>query len=44
MPSLTISGKKKYIADLSKHLRKEHPSTKKRMKVKLKRKLKGGNK
>lgn len=33
MPSLTIKGSKKYISYLSKHLIKEHPSTKKRMSV-----------
>ncbi len=30
---LIIKGPKKYIVPLSKHLKKEHPSTKKRMRV-----------
>ena len=34
MAQLTIKGKKKYIKYLSEHLKKEHPSTKKRMSVK----------
>ena len=34
MAQLTIKGNKKYIKYLSKHLKKEHPSTKKRMNVK----------
>ena len=38
MSKIVISGNKKYIENLSKHLKKEHPSTKKRMKVVLKRK------
>jgi len=32
--SLTISGTPRYIKYLSEHLKEEHPSTKKRMKVK----------
>jgi len=31
MPQLIIKGKKAYIDKMFKHLRKEHPSTKKRM-------------
>jgi len=38
MAELEIKGTKKYIQYLSKHLVKEHPSTKKRMKVKLREK------
>lgn len=34
MPTLTIKGKKKYIKEMYTHLKKEHPSTKKRMKAK----------
>ena len=34
MPKIEIKGSKKYIEYLSKHLKKEHPSTKKRMKIK----------
>jgi len=30
---IEITGNKAYVARLSKHLRKEHPSTRKRMKV-----------
>jgi len=30
---IVISGDKKYTGYLSKHLRKEHPSTRKRMRV-----------
>ena len=33
MAELEIKGKKKYINRLARHLRKEHPSTRKRMKV-----------
>ena len=40
MARLVIRGNKKYIANLSKHLRKEHPSTKKRMRVCLLRRRK----
>ena len=35
---LTITGNKKYITRMYKHLRKEHPSTRRRMKV---RKVRG---
>jgi len=34
MAKIEIKGSKKYIKYLSKHLKKEHPSVKKRMKVK----------
>jgi len=37
MPRLVIKGRKRYIDRMYSHLRKEHPSTKKRMK-KVKRK------
>jgi len=40
MPSLSIHGSAKYLKYLSSHLKKEHPSTKKRMRVKLKGKKK----
>ena len=30
---LTIKGKPKYIKRMEKHLKKEHPSTRRRMKV-----------
>jgi len=33
MAEIEIKGSKKYISYLSKHLKKEHPSVKKRMKV-----------
>jgi hypothetical protein len=33
MPKITIRGNKKYIDYLSNHLKQEHPSTKRRMKV-----------
>lgn len=33
MATLTIKGNRKYIGYLSKHLKIEHPSTKKKMKV-----------
>jgi len=33
MPKIIIEGDKKYVKRLSEHLLKEHPSTKKRMKV-----------
>lgn len=33
MAELEIKGSKKYISYLYKHLRKEHPSTRKRMKA-----------
>jgi hypothetical protein len=32
MPKLIIKGRKAYIDRMYKHLRKEHPSTKRRMK------------
>jgi len=35
MPKLEIKGKKSYIQYLARHLKKEHPSTKKRMEVEL---------
>ena len=35
MAELEIKGTDKYIKYLSKHLIREHPSTKKRMKIKL---------
>ena len=34
---LEIRGTTTYIRNLAKHLRKEHPSTKKRMRVELKK-------
>lgn len=37
---LTIKGKPKYIKYLSEHLKKEHPSTKKRLTTTLKKKRK----
>ena len=40
MAKLIIKGTKKYIDYMQKHLKKEHPSTKKRMKVCYKRKRK----
>jgi len=39
MAGLTIRGKRKYIKRISKHLKKEHPSTKKRIKLDIKRKV-----
>lgn len=33
MQKLIIKGNKKYINYLSKHLKKEHPSTKKKMSI-----------
>ena len=37
MAELTIKGNKDYIKRLSVHLKKEHPSTKKRMEVEYKK-------
>jgi len=37
MAKLIIKGNKEYVKRLSKHLRIEHPSTRKRMEVSLKR-------
>lgn len=34
MASLTIKGNEKYIKHMFKHLKKEHPSTRRRMKAK----------
>lgn len=33
MPYLKLTGKKKYVVRMEKHLKKEHPSTRKRMTV-----------
>lgn len=33
MPKIIIKGNVRYIKRLSKHLKKEHPSTKKKLKV-----------
>lgn len=38
MAELEIKGKTKYIKRMYKHLRKEHPSTKKRMTIDLEKK------
>lgn len=37
MPKLVIRGTKQYISRMYKHLRREHPSTKTKMKMCLKR-------
>lgn len=34
MPKLVIRGNRRYISYFAAHLKKEHPSTKKRMEVK----------
>lgn len=34
MPEIIIKGKKKYVDRMFKHLKKEHPSTRRRMKIK----------
>jgi len=39
MARLSIRGNRTYVSRLSKHLKKEHPSTKKRMKVTLNNKI-----
>jgi len=36
MPKIIIKGDKKYVNRLSKHLKKEHPSTRKKMTVRKK--------
>jgi len=36
MPKIIIKGNKRYVDRLSKHLKKEHPSTRKRMMVRKK--------
>jgi hypothetical protein len=43
MASLEIKGTEQYIKRLSKHLKKEHPSTKKRMKVKTRKRKRKRN-
>ena len=42
MARIIIKGKKEYIKRLSTHLKKEHPSTKKRMKTCLKQRRRRG--
>lgn len=37
MAKLVLSGSKKYIERMNKHLKKEHPSTRHRMKMCLKK-------
>ena len=40
MPKLTIKGDKKYVNRMFVHLKKEHPSTRRRMSVNIKNKPK----
>ena len=44
MPKIIITGNKRYVNNLAKHLKKEHPSTKKRLKVVNKRRCKRNEK